>query len=89
MGQEVTRDAVQVVVDYKDGANFLESPDLLVDFAVLNTEELTVDRVINEQSHIFSLALNRARGVELSLDNFDFGLDVMKVVLGEGLVLEE
>jgi hypothetical protein len=47
-GQEVAGYDVQVVVHDKDGTQLLESPNFLVNFIVLNVEQLAVDRVVDE-----------------------------------------
>jgi len=47
-GQEIAGYDVQVVVHDQDGTQLLESPNFLVNFFVLNVEQLAIDRVVNE-----------------------------------------
>ena len=43
---------MQVVVQDKDWTVFLQGPDLLVYFRVLDKEKFTVHRVVDEQIHV-------------------------------------
>lgn len=55
LSKEVTWHDVEVIVDYQNGAELLERPNLAVDLAILDAEELSVNRVVDQEVHVLSL----------------------------------
>lgn len=87
--QEIAGDYIQIVIHDENGAELLEGPNFLVNFIVLNVEQLAVDRVVDEQIHVFSLGSHLSLSGQKYLHVIDLDVDVLEILLLESFVFEK
>ena len=67
----------------------LQGPDLLIDLGVLDVEQFAVNCVVDEQVHVLRRSGHVSWHLQLIADLVRLVLDVLEVLLGERLVLEQ
>lgn len=87
--EEISGVDLKVVVEDDERAVLLQRPDLLVEFLILNREQLLVHRVVRQQGHVVTWSLDNARSAQLNLDTVGLPLEILEVFFLECLILEE
>jgi hypothetical protein len=66
----------------------LECPDFSEYLRVLNCEELPIHGVVDQQVHEFTVSYRDSRGLKLFINRKNSDINVLQILLLEGLVLE-